>query len=169
MMNIAFDTILASHFSNMKDITDIEAQMMNELSTVCYKRDESCYGSCLDWRQICNGIVDCNDSQDEVSCDLLEFNDCRVDEYRCRSGHCIPLVFAFDKTLDCADGSDEENSFVIALDLDNCYRKVPNMFCDEFNNAWMRFPCGDGYSLKSLFYDCQDKRPPSHSKTVIYR
>ena len=75
---------------------------------------------------------------------MLELNECRTDEYRCRSGHCIPQSFAFDTNFDCADGSDEDVRFIDNLFLRLCFRQIPNMLCDDFNNASLRFPCGDG-------------------------
>jgi hypothetical protein len=33
---------------------------------------------------------------DEESCDLLEFNECEDDEYRCSNGMCIPEVYFLD-------------------------------------------------------------------------
>jgi hypothetical protein len=148
-------------------IFDDEIGMMNDADVTCYKRDASCFGSCLDWRQICNGIVDCSDGQDEVSCDLLEFNECRNDEYRCRSGHCIPMIFAFDTILDCADGSDEDIDVITTRQLEECYRKIPNMFCDDFNSGWMMFPCGDGLSTQNPFYRCENRKE-SHTLKQLY-
>ena len=96
MINESFFNILESHFFNLVEIDTDEMHIMNDADVTCYKRDALCFGSCLDWRQIFNGIVDCSDGLDEVSCGLLEFNECHNDEYRCRSGHCIPMIFAFD-------------------------------------------------------------------------
>ncbi|CAF2921702.1 unnamed protein product [Rotaria sp. Silwood2] len=136
---------------------------MTDIDVTCYKRDPSCLGGCLDWRQICNGITDCNDGFDERLCELLEFNECNDDEYRCRSGHCIPLVFAFDTIFDCADGSDETKKSVSQFMNDLCFRRTPNMFCDDFNDASLKYPCGDGESIRSLFNVCSNGR---HSLTL---
>jgi hypothetical protein len=62
----------------------------------------------LEWRQICDGIIQCEDASDEFNCHLLELNQCEENEYRCRNGMCIPNQFAFDGTLDCLDCSDEQ-------------------------------------------------------------
>lgn len=158
-----FDTLLESHFSNRSIIKGNQQGTMNDADTTCYKRDILCYGNCLDWRQICNGITDCSDGQDEISCELLELNECHDGEYRCQSGHCIPLIFAFDKTHDCADGTDEDSHFITALNQDKCYHKVPNMFCDDYNDAWHKFPCGDGESILMPSHSCANGR---HSRTI---
>lgn len=156
--NESFDTILDSHFSNLPSVSIQQVGIMNDTDVTCFKRDTLCRGNCLDWRQICNGIIDCEDNQDEISCDLLEFNECHNDEYRCRSGHCIPLIFAFDKTFDCADGTDEQNEFLIRFQFHRCHEKVPNMLCDDYNDAWMKYPCGDGESTRNLFERCSNRR-----------
>lgn len=158
VINESFDAILNSHFSNLTPSNSHPVETMNETDVTCYKRDALCQGSCLDWRQICNGIVDCEDSQDEISCDLLEFNECHNDEYRCRSGHCIPLIFAFDKNFDCADGTDEQNIFLQHFLFHRCHQKVPNMLCDDYNDGWMRYPCGDGESIFNVFAQCSNQR-----------
>jgi hypothetical protein len=79
----SFETLLSSHFSHLSPITIDEAAMMEDADVTCYKRDPLCNGGCLDWRQICNGIVDCETGYDEAVCDSLEFNECGTDEYRC--------------------------------------------------------------------------------------
>ena len=159
MTDTSFEIMAISHFRNLVrfKLSDVEA-MDDDAAVTCYERDPSCSGGCLDWRQICNGMVDCNDSRDEVSCHLLEFNECLHDEYRCRSGHCIPMKFAFDGTFDYADGSDEDKGFLESLALSQCYRRVPNIFCDDLNSAWMTFPCGDGESILSPFLGCANQR-----------
>ena len=154
----SFETLLSSHFTHLPPISADEAVLMEDADVTCYKRDVSCMGGCLDWRQICNGIIDCIHGEDEASCDLLEFNECRVDEYRCRSGHCIPITFAFDNTLDCIDGSDEAVDFSENLRLAKCYRQIPHMFCDDYNVAWMMFPCGDGDIVENPQLSCENQR-----------
>ena len=158
LKNESFNTILKSHFHNLEEMSMNDVTMMTDMDITCYSRNVLCYGGCLDWRQICNGIVDCSNYQDEISCETLELNECHQDEYRCRSGHCIPLLFAFDTIFDCADGSDEQTRSHDMLSLRYCYRQTPNMFCDDFNNARLKFPCGDGESILSPFHGCYNKR-----------
>lgn len=66
---------------------------------------------CLDWREICDAIVDCwPNPVDEQFCDQLELNECGPGEYRCFDGQCIPEIFLLDKTqvTDCVDQTDED-------------------------------------------------------------
>ncbi|CAF1530010.1 unnamed protein product [Adineta ricciae] len=55
---------------------------------------------CLDWRNICDGAQNCMDGHDEENCDLLEFNECEDDEYRCVDGMCISEEYWLDGELD---------------------------------------------------------------------
>ncbi|CAF0839228.1 unnamed protein product [Adineta steineri] len=109
-------------------------------SLTCYTHLQCDRGTpliCLDWTDICNGIIDCLDGgQDEEDCWQLEVNDCLDTEYRCRNGQCIPKDFYRDDeyntgdmmNLDCLDGSDE-------LFDDNkrnrCARREPTFQCEE--------------------------------------
>lgn len=61
----------------------------------CYKHLECDHGSssaCLDWRDICNGQIDClNDGIDEKDCWKLEIKQCKENEHRCLNGQCMPI------------------------------------------------------------------------------
>jgi len=59
---------------------------------------------CLNWRDICDGRQNCINGTDEKNCDLLEFNECEENEYRCLDGMCIAEEFWLDGK------SDYENS-----------------------------------------------------------
>ncbi|CAF4106410.1 unnamed protein product, partial [Rotaria sp. Silwood1] len=69
---------------------------------------------CLDWRQVCNGIVECAGGEDEKDCAQMELHTCSggANEYRCQSGQCIPRSFAFDRVFDCLDRSDEQTAAI---------------------------------------------------------
>lgn len=70
--------------------------------------DISCYDTlacdhgmlCLDWRNICDGQQNCMKGLDEENCDILEFNECEKDEYRCVNGMCIPEEYWLDGKSD---------------------------------------------------------------------
>ncbi|CAF0712089.1 unnamed protein product [Adineta steineri] len=130
----------------------VEAQrsrQSNEYETLTSLIDGiSCNGSVprVEWRQICDGISQCEDASDELNCHLLELNQCNEEEdeeYRCRNGMCIPKEFAFDGTFDCMDSSDEQEILKLTRAFDPCpdqslYR------CDERLCRKDRFSCGDG-------------------------
>jgi hypothetical protein len=100
---------------------------------------------CLDWREICDGKIDCIDESDEWNCWQLEMNECVKNEYRCRNGQCIPDKFYHDVPLnpDCLDGTDERHK-------DSHYPYFcswdPTFRCEErtCRPGKDEFPCGDG-------------------------
>ncbi|CAF0990589.1 unnamed protein product [Adineta steineri] len=65
--------------------------------------------ACLDWSEICNGIIDCMDGIDEQYCWLMEIHECQPNEYQCYNRQCKPKAFFQDNKNfpDCLDGSDE--------------------------------------------------------------
>ena len=66
-------------------------------SILCYETLQCDYGMlCRDWRDICNGQQNCIDGLDEENCDLLEFNECESNEYRCVDGMCIAEEYWID-------------------------------------------------------------------------
>ncbi|CAF1513678.1 unnamed protein product, partial [Adineta steineri] len=162
----SFGEFLVSSFDNRK-------KFKNQLIiNTCYQYLPECYRGpspmCLDWREICNGIIDCigvGDSFgiDEDHCEELEMNECKEDEYRCQNGaHCIPLEFFRDgwPSKDCLDGTDEEDfpKHMLAIDdfteLD-CIGYV-TFSCEERScRDWQSFPCGDGqcrpYGLRDIY------------------
>ena len=107
----------------------------------------SCRGASVphvEWRQICDGISQCEDVSDELNCHRLELNQCEGDkEYRCRNGMCIPKEFVFDGTLDCMDSSDEQELTNVFRVLDSCVDQS-RFECDERLCRKDQFSCGDG-------------------------
>ncbi|CAF1137669.1 unnamed protein product [Didymodactylos carnosus] len=114
---------------------------------------------CLDWRQICNSIVDCDNGEDELDCLQLEINECdNKTEYRCKSGMCIEKTFAFDLKKDCQDDSDEE----IKESYDNCHSGT-SVDCEERNCAWMSNSCGDGTCNE----ECENRRDTYYEESLF--
>ncbi|CAF1072838.1 unnamed protein product [Adineta ricciae] len=78
----------------------------------CYIDIECDLGSaarCLDWTDVCDGVVDClNDQIDEKHCWQMSVNECQEQEFRCGDGQCIPMEFSKDNEyiFDCLDKSD---------------------------------------------------------------
>ncbi len=116
-----------------------------------YYSDILCYNTlicdsgrlCLDWRDICDGVQQCMRGYDEEACDLLEFNECEDDEYRCMNGMCIPEEYFLDGDYDCMDLTDEKQLF---KDINCTYQQV-NLVCDDRVYLPYQWSCGDGQCL----------------------
>ncbi|CAM4765064.1 unnamed protein product [Rotaria magnacalcarata] len=98
---------------------------------------------CLDWREICDGVQQCKFGTDEENWDLLEFNECEDDEFRCRNGMCIPEEFWLDGDYDCMDQSDE----LYRDDGEYCHSSHDAMTCDEHICRPNTYSCGDGQCI----------------------
>ncbi|CAF0861978.1 unnamed protein product [Adineta ricciae] len=98
---------------------------------VCYLTIPCNYGKlCLDWRNICDGQQNCLNGIDEDNCDLLEFNECEADEYRCTDGMCIAEEYWIDGMLDHLEG--------------DCVTRPLAVFCDDLKCPAGTWSCGDG-------------------------
>ena len=64
-----------------------------------------CGGVCLARQQVCDSLQDCEDGRDEAHCGQLP--DCRVGEFHCLKGRCIPEAWKCDGKPDCRHGEDE--------------------------------------------------------------
>jgi hypothetical protein len=101
---------------------------------------------CLEWRDVCNGIVQCEDGIDENDCHLLEFHLCASEEFQCRNGMCIPQEFLFDGIIDCMDKSDEQETRAIHSHFMSCPTNS-KFDCDELLCKKSEFSCGDGQCI----------------------
>ena len=113
---------------------------------------------CLDWREICDGHVDClDDGLDEAFCFEMEINECNENEYRCHNGLCIPEEFWKDGMgeADCLDRSDEVPDVLYSK---SCFQD-PTFRCEEHScrTNWHEFPCGDGQCVQK-FDQCHNGR-----------
>jgi hypothetical protein len=123
----------------------------------CYRFLSDCnrglWPLCLDWREICDGKIDCMNEEDEKWCDQLEMIECNSNEYRCHyGGQCIPLSFLRD-SRDSIDGSDEQD-YPISL-----YSPLMNVMCSDvltfrcqerISRYRWSFQCGDGQYLTRI-------------------
>ena len=137
----------------------------------CYQLLECNRGvpMCLDWREVCNGRVDCIDGgADEEHCYDLEMNECAEDEYRCHNGLCIPRDFLHDdrNNPDCLDRTDEVSGYNT---FDSCF-KDPTFRCEEqtCHPNFGLFPCGDG-QCEPLFGDCKNDRGTLLKEAALIR
>ncbi|CAF0843443.1 unnamed protein product [Adineta ricciae] len=179
--------------------TFVQASLTNRIQyerelviNTCYPYLSECLRGpkpmCLDWREICDGKIDCiNESFgiDEKYCEQLELKECEEDEYRCHNGaQCIPLNFFHDSwsSHDCLDGSDEDEIYQSKLETNlraylNCTDSM-KFACEE---TMCRYPgyfsCGDGQCLESRrvfnimnreIAGCKGTSRDLHYKRAIY-
>jgi hypothetical protein len=173
--SLSFGNIVEGIFGNY-------SAMINHISGgTCYRFLDGCnrakWPLCLDWREICDGKADCINGEDEQWCDQLEITKCSADEYRCHyGGQCIPLVFAKDSrfSIDCLDGSDEQDEFMIYTSSINMHCiNVQTFRCQERIGRYRRsFQCGDGdymlsFGLPNRQSVCSNKRDIEYSRAIL--
>ncbi|CAF1574480.1 unnamed protein product, partial [Adineta steineri] len=139
-------------FSESSEVT---VQMPCYVLLECHRNGQSW---CLDWREVCNGIVDCFDEGlDEEYCFDMEINECEKNEYRCHNGLCIlsELWEEGEGDADCLDRSDEVSN---ALYIRSCFQD-PTFRCEEHSCRAHEgtFSCGDGLCVNK-FEECNNGR-----------
>ncbi|CAF3802137.1 unnamed protein product [Rotaria sordida] len=153
-----FNQIVKDEFLGRKpysESSDIMVQMPCYIFLKCHRNGQFW---CLDWREVCDGNVDCYDEGlDEESCFDMELNECKEDEYRCHNGLCISndLWEEGKGDADCLDRSDE---VLDASYIELCFQD-PTFRCEEHScrpNA-DKFPCGDGQCVPK-FKTCPNGR-----------
>jgi hypothetical protein len=149
--------------------------MDEQRSTTCYM-DFNCTtytGFCLDWREIGDGFVHCTNGIDEKNFVTMELSDCDAEtEYRCRNGLCIPRIFLLDRTFDCPDWYDEQNSSKNKSTYlhELCPSKTKTAKCEEFKLGLNFFSCSDGQRVTTRFgggYSCSNLRNVFMLKTLF--
>jgi hypothetical protein len=97
---------------------------------------------CLDWREICDGKIDCKNGYDERYCQALEMNECNpLTERRCYDGQCIddPLDIRYLDNTCLESYSWRHNGEFL-----DCYKKH-EIRCENQKCPKLFFSCGDGY------------------------
>ncbi|CAF1233955.1 unnamed protein product [Adineta ricciae] len=123
MSNSTFQETIEYQFS-VKRLQNFGSQYVG--NRTCYKTLECDFGLlCLDSRNICDGKQQYIDGLDEDHCELLEYNECQPNEYRCVNGQCIEIEWICDGEWDCADASDEEG-FLAITNLSSRNSKILN-------------------------------------------
>jgi hypothetical protein len=104
---------------------------------------------CLDWREICDGKVDCLDGgEDEKHCYELETSQCAENEYQCRNGMCVDEAFLLDDhapyvSPECLDWTDE-----VLYERNEICRKNATFACEDTICRFpVEFACGDGQCI----------------------
>ena len=113
---------------------------------------------CLDWREVCDGVVDCFDeSTDEQSCFEMEKNECNDDEFRCHNGLCVSHEFWENGAgeTDCLDQSDR---VIDTFYSRSCFEDL-TFLCEEHSCRVKinSFSCGDGQCVPK-FQNCENGR-----------
>jgi hypothetical protein len=109
---------------------------------------------CLDWRQICDGLDDCINGEDEQWFEQVEMSECEKNEYRCHyGGQSIPLTLDRDDGYhtDCLDRSDVIDRYSSWPSMKwNCWDQS-RFGCQEVTRRYTyTFQCGDGQDLGGI-------------------
>ncbi|CAF1493972.1 unnamed protein product [Adineta steineri] len=133
----------------------------NIFQQTCYIHLECDRGGpsiCLDWREICNGRIDClNSGIDEIGCFDLEINQCNENEYRCHYGLCIPKIFLQIESFQaqCLDRSDKIIEYGLSVSDYRSYIYEDHEFVCRPDQG--QFSCGNGQCVED-FGQCQNNR-----------
>ncbi|CAF4693008.1 unnamed protein product [Rotaria sp. Silwood2] len=170
-VTLSFDAVVKKIFQQKKDKSYLslgENVIFTNLSCYIYLQCNrgGLFCACLDWREICNGKIDCiNGGIDEAYCDQLEINECKENEYRCHNGQCIPEVFLRDDLInrECLDGTDEPAlpDYPKSCSFDPAFR------CEDITcrpGIVKDFACGDG---ECTLTTCTNKRDVLFKKEMI--
>ncbi|CAF4045618.1 unnamed protein product, partial [Adineta steineri] len=149
--------------------TGITGDIFNGTCYILLECDRSGSSMCLDWREICDGRIDCpNDGVDEIQCFNLEINECNENEYRCHNGLCIPKRFL---EMDSHEAQCLDRSDYLADPICERFYFNFNLFeCQEFicRPDEGKFSCGDGKCVED--YDqCENNRQLSLLQSISVR
>ncbi|CAF2734227.1 unnamed protein product [Rotaria sp. Silwood2] len=109
----SLDVSNSHHLTLNEIIREFYLHEYEPTTLTCYTHlqcDRGSISSCLDWSEICDGVIDCRNGVDEEPCWQIEMNECEDHEDRCGNGQCIPKIFFHDglNLYECLDRSDEQ-------------------------------------------------------------
>ena len=114
----SFDIEQYGHHSSLNEmISEYYIDKYAPTSLTCYTHLECNRGSiliCLDWSEICDRTVDCQNGVDEEFCWELYDHVCENDAHQCANGQCIDRIFLNDDpaTSECLDQSEESKNYL---------------------------------------------------------
>ncbi|CAF4684641.1 unnamed protein product [Rotaria socialis] len=139
---------------------EVSDDLLSITNGTCYvvNNDECKSVICLDWREICDGKMDCTNGFDERHCHELEMNNCDPSTgYRCSNGQCIDKEFYLDHDDQCTDSSDE----ISYSSLNICNHFHSGYGCEDISCLPLMFSCGDG--------TCYDGPTLGHDRSCLTR
>ncbi|CAF1400348.1 unnamed protein product, partial [Adineta ricciae] len=158
-----FPDIVDDQFNAKEGVPD---DLLTTDNSVCLETgDVECQSVlCLDWREICDGKIDCTNGADEEYCHRLEMNECNPStEYRCLNGQCIDKLLYWDSYPDCMDSTDEtvtHNNF--------CFQNFDFRCQDKLcPSTW--FSCGDGDCHYAPTINSPESSCKSHRDLLYYK
>lgn len=101
-------------------------------------------GKCVSKAALCDGKIQCPDSEDEENCDFRKSRRCPANTFPCRSGECLPEYEFCNAIISCRDGSDEPPHLCGSnLIITNSFQR-PTSFATARGNRYCPLKCGNG-------------------------
>ena len=137
----------------------------------CKNRFQCKNYECIDKAKVCDGIIDCSDSSDELNLQCFtrnEENTCshRSNMFKCSNGGCVDASNVCNKIDNCGDNSDEifcnYDYKSSVCELNKCSKMMINSTCVELNKYGYKCNCQNGFKINSK-NECVDINECSHN------
>ena len=124
----------------------------------CKNRFQCKNYECIDKAKVCDGIIDCSDSSDELNLQCFtrnEENTCshRSNMFKCSNGGCVDASNVCNKIDNCGDNSDEifcnYDYKSSVCELNKCSKMMINSTCVELNKYGYKCNCQNGFKINS--------------------